>query len=209
MLFYFFSSELSKEKYTLLTMITDIKLNNKNLYTIYDTVHNPFYFFYTKNINKYIDFSFTSLKKNFPLPDGSILYSKKYNFNTFSEYSSDHVKLWNEASNYKKKFLKGSKSPILEKKYMSIFSKLNTKEKINNSSISTFSFQYTNKIKINLISSKKILNYNFMYEKLKNIKNIHIINLKKDHIPMFFPIFFKSEKFRDKIYYSLLKNNIF
>ena len=150
-----------------------------------------------------------SIKKNFPLPDGSVLYSKKYYFNTSAEYSSDHVKLWNEASNYKKKFLKGNKSPILEKKYMSIYSKLNSKEEINNLSISKFSFQYTNKIKINLISSKKILNYNFLYEKLKNIKNIHIIKLKKDHIPMFFPIFFNSEKFRDKIFYSLLKKNIF
>tara|TARA_B100000989_G_scaffold289757_1_gene262042 strand:+ start:5362 stop:6444 length:1083 start_codon:yes stop_codon:yes gene_type:complete len=192
-----------------LKSLKEIKLMHKKLYTIYDTVHNPFYFFDTKNISKYIDFSFTSLKKNFPLPDGSILYSKNYYFNTLSEYSSDHVKLWHKASNYKKKFLKGNKSLILEKKYMSIYSKLNTKEKINNSSISKFSFQYTNKIKINVISSKKILNYNYMYEKLKNIKNIHIFNLKKDHIPMFFPIFFKSEKYRDKIYYSLLENNIF
>jgi hypothetical protein len=200
-----------------ISLIKKIKKKFKNINIIYDVVQNPWFFltkknfFFSKKINhSLIDFIFTSFKKSFPVPEGALMHSKKFNHDFIKKSSKFNYVNWHTASKIKKKFLINKSEILLEKNYLNIYEKIYKKQNITNEALYGQSKKMLTRIDYASIAKIRITNYNFVYNLLLNNKKILIFKLPNGNIPFFFPVFLKNQgSYRDSVLSALKELKIF
>lgn len=156
-----------------------------------------------KFIGNYV---FNSYRKFLPI-DGSIVLCDK--FMKFNSFQDNYDKLMNEARLKKTEYVKCNIGN--EKEFLNLFIEADEAyyERKCVNGISNESKELLNKVNYELIKQLRIDNYNYLYDKLKNLSNIKIIFNKEliyDNTPLAFPILIDK---RDVIRKDLRKSSIY
>ncbi|MFW5804732.1 MAG: hypothetical protein ACOCWG_05835, partial [bacterium] len=179
------------------SIVEEIKQKRPDIVTISDRVQD---FYRLKD--SIADYSFTSLRKAFPIPEGGLVFTKHIDFFDNFSYPENYF--------YKEKLLgsllKGNGADDTD--YLFFFEKgeqiLDESTRIEKSSIIS---QYLyHKFNISEAQQIRQRNYDFIYSEGKKI-GIDFIFEYKDHItPLSVPILIKD---RDRIRKNLMKKNVF
>ena len=172
-----------------ISFIENIK-NKNNIVTIYDCVQNPWYLINLKKgsfdvkLPEFVDYAFTSFKKTFPVPNGSILISKKKFKVEPNTLKKNIDKNWVIAAKKKYDFINNNnkKDEKDEKEYLALFKKNKIQNKKIGGNISNLTIKILNKINLNNYANIRLINYNYLVE--KNDKNKKFITNK--NVPMFY-----------------------
>lgn len=149
------------------------------------------------------DFSFTSFRKQLPVPDGGWVKSKYANLpdanaeNTFVSYKIAGGLL----KNYKRY------KCIKDEVYLTLFK--NGEDRINenlNSEISDITLDIIENINIENVRKKRIANASYLASQLDEIGIFPVVKLFPSFVPLFLPIMIEN---RDEIRKILAENNIF
>ena len=181
------------------SQVSVIRALDKNACIIEDNVQG----FYTMFKKSDADFSFTSFRKSFSVPDGGWVKSKFTDLpvaterNSFAEYKIvggilKHLRRFDE---------------INDQLYLDLLKK--GEEKINenyHSEISTITLNIISGLKLKLTSEKRKENANFLIEGLSKLNLKSIVKFSCSDIPLFIPIQLKN---RDIVRAELFKENIF
>lgn len=197
-----------------LNKIKEIK-KKYNPIVIYDLVQAPFFFIdkFKNKINKldFIDYSFTSFKKGFAIPNGACLYAKCSLIQNNLK-SSDYIDpLWKKAVKLKKNYLiKKKKNLNSELKYIRAFKIIHNENNKYIMSISKLSFEILNKIDFEKEKQIRRKNYLFFLDKFKKLDLIlPKEKLLKYDIPLFLPLFFFRASQKKNLMNILFQNSYY
>lgn len=183
------------------SIIHNLKRNNTDLYIVEDNVQALHSMFTETEAN----FSFTSFRKQLPVPDGGWVKTKHENFN------SRQINKKNTFVSYKIAggLLKNYKyyKCIDDSVYLDL---LNKGEKLINdnlySTISDFTLDIISKLDLNSIAQKRTENALYLLSKLDKIGIKPLVEIRKSFIPLFLPIMLKN---RDQVKDILFQHSIF
>lgn len=178
-------------------------LKDKGVILIEDAVQMLWF----KRLNKFIgNYIFNSYRKFLPADGSLILCNKDYNFGVIED---NYSKLISEARIAKTQYIKNNIGK--EEEFLNKFNEAEKsyyrRKTING--IEDNSKKYLKKVNYQLIKERRLNNYNYLYEKLKelNIAKLMYDNEKiEDNVPLVLPVLIK---YRDFVRKELRKYNIY
>ncbi len=179
--------------------IQNIRSFDKNALIILDNVQA----FYNMFEDYDVEYSFTSFRKQFPVPDGAWVISKHndlkqvHSKNTFAQY-----KLAGGLIKSLQKY-----SSISDELYLELFKK-GEKEILDNlnSKISDITITILSNLKYDNDKEKRLQNSRVILKGLSRLGIEPILKFKEGMVPLFIPILLKA---RDRIRLQLKKNNVY
>lgn len=202
-------------------------LKSKNILLIEDAVQK----FWLKYEDKFIgDYVFNSYRKFLPIDGSLVLFNKDKSLNNtnssnkndklvefkkineslkYIEGNDDYFQFMEKARDVKTKFiLEGIGN---ENAYLNLFDKAHKAyyERKNIFKINPKHKIYLNYFPVNKLLKKRNENYKYLFENLKNIKEITFLNHSEnlyDNTPLVFPILIKNREYIKK---QLMKRNIY
>ncbi len=175
----------ANSKYKFYNLDINMNINLNSIYSLIDTNPNSilllvhYYGFIDQNIDEIKQYA----KKNQVTLIEDCAHAYFTFFNNFNMDSDYYI------FSLHKMFPYANGGLLISKKELSL--NLNTKYNL---------FEYN----LYEISQKRILNYNYLKDKLNNISDIGILhNVLNNNIPQTFPLLITSERLRDKLYFTL------
>lgn len=159
------------------------------------------------------DYYVASFRKFFAIPDGGVLISREKIDTLEIELSDPNIEVNAfQAYRLKQKYF-NTGIPEIKKLFRDKYMKLNEQISINDKlyNMSDASKDILRSINIEFISSVRVRNYNYLYERLQEMDYIRTpLKLKDtDHIPLFFPVFIDNNEMRIKLRRYLASKDIY
>lgn len=180
-------------------IITDLKVFYDSACVIKDNVQA----YFAMSAESGADFSFTSFRKQFSLPDGAWVKSK---YSDLQVVSGENTFVRYKLAGGILKSLRGCRG-ITDETYLSFFRQ--GEELINqnlNAAMSDISAHILSKLNVLEVASVRIRNAAYLVKKLKEIDISPLIYFDQGQVPLFVPVYLQN---RDDIRNSLFRENIF
>lgn len=160
-------------------------------------------FYYYKDREQVADYSFTSLRKWFAIPDGGLAKAKKGNLLEFSQSASFPI---DKMCGLVLKSMRGDIKDC-DRVYMQLLEA--GEMNIDNELLSTasiFSRKIYQRLNLDNIAKRRVANSEYVKEGLSSLGISPIHNLENDSVPLFVPILLNN---RNKVRKALFSNEIF
>ena len=197
------------------SQVKEIKSQYKDLVLLEDCTHSTFIPNLVAKTESIGDIVFGSLRKTLPLSDGAFILDNSKTIDSPSEPDNDFSKLKHHGKSLRRIYLNELSHSNLEEIYIDLL--YNAEEKINvetpNTKISLTAESMLDKLDLSEIFQSRQRNYRFLFDKLKNDKQIQeigycISDFRDFEMPYMLPFFVNGEN-RNEIRSKLREKGVF